>query len=194
MQPQDTARPDQNIEPDVISLGADAFTSSRPPRFRLRRLIEVVLLALGLGVVLLASRYVDHFAAAPPRTAPGAARDIAKPSISAASDSPLIVAGTFARPGGWLIVSAHRDPRFCGPAEVRLDGHPTENRRVGEVPTPADPGRLFLWVQIPSTTTAGTHELELFGPLPGGPAHSLCADTPEHQGLLGRAPITVIRR
>lgn len=193
MHPQDTARPAQQVEPDVISLGADASPSSPgPPRPRLRWLIEPVLLALGLGGILLASHFNNPSTPTSARQDPVMTAESAKPSISASGGSPLVVGGTFAKPGDWLIMLAYRDSRFCGPAEVRFDGLPTENRPLAEhTLMPAD--RLFLRVQIPATATAGSHELELFGPLPGGPPHTLCADTPEHQGLLGRAPITVSR-
>lgn len=194
MHPQDTARPAQQVEPDIISLGADASPSSpRPPRPWPRWLIEPVLLALGLGAILFAGHFNNPSAPTSARQHPVVAAESAKPSISASRDSPMVVAGTFARPGEWLIVLAYRDSRFCGPAEVRFDGLPTENRPLAEhTLTPTD--HLVLRVQIPATATAGSHELELFGPLPGGPPHPICADTPEHQGPLGRAPVTVLPR
>jgi hypothetical protein len=166
---------------DVISSGFD-----RPPS-RLRRLAQPALLAAGATAVLLAAPIIDGQEPAAPPTAPPT------PVPAAAALSPLVAPDDVA-PGEQIVVLAQRNPRLCGPAELRFDGAPLRHRLAWNTAPPhADRGEVFLRLQVPSSAAPGDHRLDLFGPVPGGSGTPTCTDVRERQARLATVTITVTR-
>jgi hypothetical protein len=189
---------DVRVVPDVIQLGpedsaaslnraAEPVARSPGPALRLRRFVEPGLFGAGAGRMLLAVQVTGDEAspAAPPApVGPAAVRTSAAP--------PRLLAPRAAAPGEQITVLAYRDRRLCGAAELRLDGTPVSYRLAGYVGSP-NPDRMamFLSVRVPRSATPGHHEIELYGPVPGGRGGPLCADVREHQAELATTSITV---
>jgi hypothetical protein len=97
--------------------------------------------------------------------------------------------------GQRITVLAFRDTRLCGPAELRFHGAPIARRPAGDVSPPdLHDQRVFLSVTIPPSATPGNHQIDLYGPIPGGHHYALCADIPEHQGHFATATVLVRAR
>jgi hypothetical protein len=194
----DTDPTDVRVEPDVIQLGPEdsmeslnrgtgSVARSAERAARLRRFVEPGLSVAGAGLMLLAVQATGGVAppaASPAPVGPAAVRTSAGPS--------RLLAPQAAVPGDRITVLAYRDRRLCGAAELRLDGAPVSYRLAGYVGSP-NPGRMemFLSVVVPRSATPGNHEIELYGPVPGGRSGPLCADVPEHQARLATTSITV---
>ena len=194
--PQST---EARAEPDIIVLGRDepgppprADAESSRPR-RLRRYVEPSLWVLCAGVALT----VVHLTGGggPPAAEPGA-----KPSSSASAPTavarqpahrPRLLAASTAHPGERITVLAYRNRGFCGPAELRLDHAPIAHRRTGPVGRVGDWEEFFMTMELPRSMAPGRHEIELYGPISGGPAGVFCGDVPEHHGKLAGRVVTV---
>jgi hypothetical protein len=189
---------DIRVEPDVIQLGpeesaaslnqaAESVARSPGPAVRLRRFVEPGLLVVAAGVMLLAVQVTGDVASpakAPASAGPAAVRTSATP--------PRLLVPQTASPGEQITVLAYRNRRLCGAAELRLDGTPVSYRLAGYVDSPnPDRMEMFLSVEVPRSVTPGNHEIELYGPVPGGRSGPLCAFVREHQAELATTSITV---
>jgi hypothetical protein len=108
---------------------------------------------------------------------------------------PRLLAPQAASPGEQITVLAYRNRRLCGAAQLRLDGTPVSYRLAGYVGSPnPDRVEMFLTVEVPRSAKPGNHEIELYGPVPGGRNGPVCADVRERQAKLATTSITVASR
>lgn len=191
------------VEPHTIHLG-DAGTGTQHAggakraavKRRLRRLLEPAVLVVVALMMLFAVRTIDRPSGPDGGPAP-------RPVISSHSDRPSMpvgqprfVAPETAAPGERITVMAFRNRRLCGLAELRFDGMPVANRLDSYVGGQPDAGwmEMFLTMDVPQSASPGPHEIQLYGPVPGGFRDAMCADVHEHQGVLAAATIVVSRR
>jgi hypothetical protein len=163
----------------------------------LRRFAEPGLVVVAAAAMVLAGQVTGGGGSpvaepAAPSVSPAAA-SFASPRASASL--PRFVAPRAASAGQWITVLAYRNPRLCGPAELRFDGALVAHR-LGSYVGQQDSDRvdMFLTMQVPRSAGRGIHEIELYGPISGGGTNPLCADVAEHQGQLAAATVTVGRR
>jgi hypothetical protein len=193
-------------EPDIIVLGPDEsglppgpdvdslVRGGRAPLRRLRRFVEPSLLVLCAGVVFSVLYVMDERGS--PTTAPAASPS--SPASAAASTAwasarrPQLLAPETAKPGERLTVLAFRNRRLCGAAELRLDGAPVVHRLARHVgPLDSDWMEIFMTLDLPRSAAPGRHEIELYGPMRGGPRGPICGDSREHQGRFAARIVTV---
>jgi hypothetical protein len=199
---------DARVEPDIIMMGpaepvVPGTPDHGPPARRrrsaegargLRRFAEPGLVVVAAAAMVLAGQVTGGGGSpvaepAAPSVSPAAA-SFASPRASASL--PRFVAPRAASAGQWITVLAYRNPRLCGPAELRFDGALVAHR-LGSYVGQQDSDRvdMFLTMQVPRSARRGIHEIELYGPISGGGSNPLCADVPEHQGQLATATVTV---
>jgi hypothetical protein len=193
-------------EPDIIVLGPDepglplgpdlhsSVQGGRAPLRRLRRFVEPSLVALCAGIAFSVLYVMDQRGS--PTTAPAASPS--SPASAAAftawasAHRPRLLASETAKPGERLTVLAFRNRRLCGAAEIRLDGAPVVHRLAGYVgPLDSDWMEIFMTMDLPRSAAPGRHEIELYGPMRGGPRGPICGDSREHQGKLAGRIVTV---
>lgn len=156
-----------------------------PARERSRRgLRSRILSAVTFLVAVLLIAYAT---VADPRPASRTPSETALPAAAAPEPMPRLVVPASVAAGSTLVLLAYRDAGLCGPTEVRLDGARLEISAIGGV---ASSSRSFVSLRIPAHTSAGSHRIELYGPMraAGG---ALCGDAPEHQARIATATITV---
>ena len=193
---------DVRARPDIIVLGPDEPESPPgqdvdssvrlgwAPARRLRRFIEPSVLILCVGGALSVLYVMDDRGS--PAASPAAPTSGTASVARASAHRPRLLAPETAGPGERLTVLAFRNRRLCGPAEIRLDGAPVAHRLARNI-GPLDAGwmEIFMTVDLPRSAAPGRHEIELYGPMRGGPAGPICGDSPEHQGKLAGRTITV---
>ena len=133
-----TGEPDLRGFDDSVDVQIEAVPHPVVRR-RLHRLAEPALLAAAISAVVVAAHFTREVA--PPQPTPA----------SAPSTAPA-----FAAPGGRPVVLAYRNAGRCEHAEIRLDGALLERRLIGAT-------KSFLIVQVPHSTAAGAHRLDLHG-------------------------------
>jgi hypothetical protein len=176
--------------PDVDSLVRGGWALAR----RLRRFIEpsVLILCVGVGLSVLYVMDERGSPAAAPAASPSSPTSGTASVAWASAHRPRLLAPETASPGERLMVLAFRNRRLCGPAEIRLDGAPVAHRLARNIgPLDADWMEIFMTVDLPRSAAPGPREIELYGPMRGGPTGPICGDSPEHQGKLAGRTITV---
>jgi hypothetical protein len=125
---------------------------------------------------------------APPAPAaqPGQARLDTTSRLNAQLNAPAT-----ATAGEPLTVLAYRNPKLCGPAELRFDGAPVPHKAIRY------PGlddlfhpQIFLSMDVPNSARAGIHHIELRGPV-RSTRGTICGDVPEHQATIATTAISV---
>lgn len=183
------------MTPDVITFGGDPEPrSTSPTRRRLRRLAEKATLVAATGAILLAvhttsgDRSPDAQPARPASPTPSAQT----PNGPPIPPVPLqLVVPETAAPGERLTVLAYRNRRLCGGAELRFDGAPTTHELLRYAgPANQDHAQMFMAMEVPRSAKPGSHEIDLYGPMPGG-SGPICGDVSEHQGRIATTTISV---
>jgi hypothetical protein len=160
-------------------------------RRRRRRAIMTVLTAAGAVLVLAYALTAGSGTTAhPPRN------DVAAPAPAPAqvpAPYPRLIVPAAAAAGDTLIVLAYRNPELCGPTELRIDGVTTPTTIIPNAANEASAyPQAFLSIQIPRATATGSHQIDLYGPMPskGG---ILCGAVAEHQARIATAAIAIHR-
>jgi hypothetical protein len=165
-----------------LTIDLDDEPKEVPQQLRHRTITTVLSVSAAVVVIAYALAAGAGLGAHPPMAAPAPAR--------ASTPYPRLIIPTAAAAGDTLIVIAYRNPRLCGPTELRFDGAAIPTRTV---PTSANSSpQIFLSMRVPPTAATGSHRIDLYGPMPstGG---IICGDVPEHQGRLATAAIAVHR-
>jgi hypothetical protein len=183
------------MNPDVITFGGDPQPrSTSPTRRRLRRLAEKAVLVAATSAILLAVHTTSG-----DRSPDAQPAGSASPTPSAQTPNGLptppvhlrLVVPETAVPGERLTVLAYRNRRLCGAAELRFDGAPTSHELLRYAgPANQDHAQMFVAMEVPRSAKPGSHEIDLYGPRPGG-SGPICGDVSEHQGRLATATISV---
>jgi hypothetical protein len=165
-----------------LTIDLDDEPKEVPQRPRRRTITTVLSVAAAVAVIAYALAAGPGLEARPPMAAPAPAR--------AATPYPRLIIPTVAAAGDTLVVIAYRNPRLCGPTELRFDGAPIPTRTV---PATANGyPQIFLTMRVPPAAATGSHRIDLYGPIPST-SGIICGDVPEHQGRLATAAITVHR-
>jgi hypothetical protein len=197
--------------PDIIVLGRDEPTLPPGPdvgssvrrgglatRLRgLRRFVEPGLVVLCAGVALTVPYMMDERGSptVQPATSPSSLASETAAVARSSGHRPRLLAAQTATPGERLTVLAYRNRRLCGVAEIRLDGAPVAHRLAKYVgPLGSDWMEIFVTMDVPRSAAPGRHEIELYGPKPGGSTGPICGDAREHQGKLAGRILTVHER
>jgi hypothetical protein len=178
-------------DPSAIRVEADILQAgpSQALGVRLRRLVEPALFVLGAGAILLAVQTTTDDGSSPA----GSASAVPSAAVTAPVAPPPLVAPVAAAPGERITVLGFRNGRLCGPAQLRFDGVPVAHRLAAYAgPLNLDHMQVFLTMRVPRSATPGSHEIHLYGPLPGGRRGPVCANIREHQGELATTAITVL--
>jgi hypothetical protein len=162
---------------------------------RLRRFVEPSLLILCAGIGFAVPYVMDergsHSTA--PAASPSSPASVAASTAWASAHRPRLRAPETANPGERLTVLAFRSRRLCGVAEIRLDGAAVVHRIARNVgPLDSDWMEIFMTLDLPRSAGPGPHEIELYGPMRGGPRGPICGDCREHQGKLAGRIVTVV--
>lgn len=103
----------------------------------------------------------------------------------------VLLAPAAAGAGERVPVLAFRNPKLCGPAELRFDGAAVEQRIIRYAgPDSRTYPQIFMSMDVPRSAEPGTHEIELLGPVPSTQG-AICADVPERQGRIAAATISI---
>jgi hypothetical protein len=126
---------------------------------------------------------------APNHPQPAAARQEAAPDQRGLHAR--LLAPAMAGAGERVPVLAFRDPKLCGPTELRFDGATVEQRIIGyAAPDSRTYPQIFMSMDVPRSATTGTHRIELLGPVPSTHG-AMCADIPERQGRIATTTISI---
>ena len=197
---QTADRTDDLGEPDVIVWGRDDDSTSprtpgrshdaqqSSPLRRLRRFAEPALLVAGISAAIMAMQIADDRGA---QERIGALR--AAPAAPPVPQVQLrLVAPATAAPGQRIVVLAFKDEGLCGRAELRFDGAPVQHRLTGIAGSPLpDRVEMFLGMQVPRSTPAGLHTLDLYSLPASSSVGSACAQIGEHRARLATTTIAV---
>ncbi|MEV6491310.1 hypothetical protein AB0M20_22245 [Actinoplanes sp. NPDC051633] len=140
------------------------------------------------AALLLASHAIGGGTA---KQAPAAAAPIPANQTTTAQPHARLIVPETAVAGESLPVLAFRNSKLCGPAELRFDGAAIATSSVRlTAPNTHTYQELFMTIVVPLTARAGTHHLDLIGPVPA--AHGqFCGDVPERQGTVASASMTI---
>ena len=177
----------------VFGTGNSEDQPLRPGRVaasrRLRRYVEPMLMLVVAAAMFLVGQASDD------RRPPAAGAAVTASTARVATVREHLIAPRTAAPGEPLTVLAYRNARLCGPIELRFDGAAMRHRLAWYAgPRHPDRTEMALAVWVPRSAKAGRHEIELWGPVPGGQIHNLCGDRPEHQARLDTTTIMVVGR
>jgi hypothetical protein len=105
----------------------------------------------------------------------------------------LLVPAT-ADAGERVPVLAFRNPKLCGPAELRFDGTAVEQQIIPYAARDSyTHPQIFMSMDVPRSAKPGIHEIELLGPVPTTHG-TICADIPERQGRIASTTIWIDAR
>ena len=158
---------------------------------RTSRTAEPAVVLAAAAVILTAGRITDG--CGPPSAGSAVSPDARRPAPPPVSIVQLrLVAPRTAVPGERITVLASRNRTLCGPVELRFDDAPISHRPAWYA-GPLNPAWTLtaVTVHVPDDVRPGRHEIALYGPVPGGRTHPVCADRPEHQARLDTATIAV---
>jgi hypothetical protein len=102
-----------------------------------------------------------------------------------------LLAPATAAAGERVPVLAFRNPKLCGPTELRFDNAAVDQRIIRyAAPDSHTYPQIFMSMDVPRSAKPGTHEIELLGPVPSTHG-AMCADVPERQGRIATTTISI---
>jgi hypothetical protein len=182
---------DQRPVDVIVFPGPSSTTETRPwtaVRRRFRGLVELGLLTLVIILTLAVVRL-----ASAPRAAesaggvPIAAGSRTAPPIGAVPvTQPRMIAPETASAGEQIVVLVYAYRGRCGPTELRFDDMPVTHRLNRYLGSPhPDWIEMFMILDVPTNTSRGRHDIQLYGPGPG------CYTNPTGRTLLATLTITL---
>jgi hypothetical protein len=105
-----------------------------------------------------------------------------------------LLAPATAAAGERVPILAFRNTKLCGPTELSFDNAAVGQRIIGyPAPDSHTYPQIFMSMDVPRSAKAGTHEIELLGPV-AATQGAICADIPERQGRIATTTISISLR
>ncbi len=186
--------PDRTPEPTIdLDNTPEPDTGGLPDWRRfLRRSTSRTMTTVGLTAI---AALLVGYAIGGEGTTPNQSQAVAvRPAAVSDQESGLharLLAPATAAAGERIPVLAFRNPKLCGPTELRFDDAAVEQRIIRY----AAPGshtypQIFMSIDVPRSAKPGIHEIELLGPVRSTHG-AICADVPERQGRIATTTISI---
>jgi hypothetical protein len=186
--------PNRTPEPTIDLDNAPESGTSGLPDWRrfLRQSTRRTMTAAGLtAIAALLLGYAIGGGRLPPNHPQAAAARPAAASDQQQAVHARLLAPAAAGAGERVPVLAFRNPKLCGPTELRFDDAAVEQRIIWYAAPGSDTHpQIFMSMDVPSSAKPGTHEIELLGPVPSTHG-AICADVPERQGHIATTTISI---